>query len=805
MCIDDTAFTFSEWWWPEGIVIRPNQYADFASDWVLEEIPAQASLAISCGSLFTLWVNGGWVCHGPAREVSPWQYYEIADIRPHLKTGINRIRIRAHHLGISHQSHESCAAGLLIAAKISGVTWDAANKSLWRARESRGMVSHDRRFNSCTGFSEEVDLNEDPESWLHADFSSLGTIPATVGRHPLLGRENLIANDAPLEEKDVCQARFLTKTGGWQVWDFGGEVFGFLGAELNADSPLSCPLIHGESLSEVGLPDYRFGGGDFREILHLPQGRRCWESFEKRALRYIALPENITVNRVWAREYGQPLREVWHDTPAANQLDPQEHAIVRAAARTIQICADDLLNDCPRRERAQYNDPTLYMEAFPLLFGTWTPYKRWLIQYLRGADADGILRACYPSAATNKFVIPDFSIAFAKNLNRYLDATGDIDLIRAAFPSALSGLRSYERHTDAQGLLCDVPGWVFLCNSFELAKTPRSSALNALWADAWRQLALLAQKLGDTRHSIFHAKSEEIRLAWRDCFWKEGLILDADSSPDHATRRWWNYHHEAAKGHFVNHHSEHSSFILRVRWNGAARTLWVASPGPVRIWCDGQILLDERPANPWIQSPIFHPWQCELPEGFTGGEIVCEVGYSAIDWEIYLSADAGVPDSVTVGEVATNEKMDFISLREIGIHPSVLRLWTTPRYNQITVGYAVSCGMLTNSEAVPVLRDCLREEYAVPWLKRTTPIICRPTCDMRAIEERAVLCNTPNSLFFFCQALEQHGMRAEARALCKKLFGAMIERGSDTLWEEFAPRSSLCHAWGAMCVPYFLS
>ena len=83
-------------------------------------------------------------------------------------------------------------------------------------------------------------------------------------------------------------------------------------------------------------------------------------------------------------------------------------------------------------------------------------------------------------------------------------------------------------------------------------------------------------------------------------------------------------------------------------------------------------------------------------------------------------------------------------------------------------------------------------------MKRTTPLICTPTTDIELISDRAVLCNTPISLYYFCQALRSHGMKDEAWDLCRRIFGAMIDVGATTLWEEFAPRSSLCHAWGAI-------
>jgi hypothetical protein len=406
---------------------------------------------------------------------------------------------------------------------------------------------------------------------------------------------------------------------------------------------------------------------------------------------------------------------------------------------------------------------------------------------------------CYPSPP-DKPVIPDFSIAFASNLLRYFRLSGDIDTVIECYPSALAGLSVFDRHSDANGLLAYVPGWIFLCNSFELARHPRSAALNALWSDGWRALGELAHALGDGRAGNFLAKADDVRSAWRSTFWRDGRILDCDISQQHERRAWWNYHYEADRGHFADAKKHPDSFVIRFPVTSAARKLAIAAPRRVRVWCDGTLLLDETNRRPWTHPHPFEPWECELSS--RSGDLLIEVGHNPIDWEVYVALDEGDPGPAMIGEVAEGCWEDPVALAGMADCPACFRPWFAPRHNQITVGYCA--GMLETDEAAKVLRQCLREEYHVPWLKRTTPVICTATDDRRLIANRAVVCNTPHSLSYFCRALATHGMRDEARELCRKLFGAMIDAGHSTLWEEFAPRSSLCHAWGAFCVKYLL-
>lgn len=795
-------FSGGEWWWPEGVVPEPDQFADFAADVDIPVLPVTAWMALTCGTWYSLWVNEKLLSHGPPRETAPWQYYDTVDISFALCTGMNRIRIRAYHLGVNTQFHQACLAGLMVAGEIACKGWriDLSNRKCWRAAKSPAFLSSAPRLLGCLGFGEHVNMLENTDSWLQSPSDPQWHTPAVVAAHPLCGREKLIPSDLPAFSGIVKEAVSVGETCGWQVWDFGVEVFGFLELEIEAVQSSTCTLLHGESLTRSGLPDYQFCGGDFREILEMPAGIRCWKAFEKRALRYLALPSGFFVHRLAIRQSHWPLTETWRNIPGVADMPDRDLWIVAAAARTVVLCCDDLLNDCPRRERSQYADPADYMEAMPLLFGTLDPIRRWLRQYLRGAGADGVLRMCYPSPP-DKPAIPDFSIAFADNLLRYFKLSGDIDTVRSCYLSALAGLSAFDCYADSNGLLAEVPGWIFLCNSFELAKHPRSAALNALWSHGWRALGELARLLGNPEAELYLSRADQLRTSWRNTFWRNGRILDCDISLEHESFTWWNYHFDADRGYFADDVPSPDSFVIKFPILGVAHRLSIAAPGRIRIWCAGELLFDETNRRPWTHSHPFHPWHVSLPP--QADQLLIEVGHNSIDWEIYVAFDEGHPGEAMVGEVANGWQDDGeTALARQALRPAEFRPWSAPIHNQITAGYCAS--MLEPHEASNLLRQCLSEEYFVPWLKRTTPIVSVTTSDREKIVNRVVPCNTPHSLSYFCRALAAHGMEREAQELCRRFFGAMIDAGASTLWEEFAPRSSLCHAWGAFCVLYLL-
>lgn len=795
-------FSHSSWWVvPHADLKAPNQYFDFACDCVLNDLAGEHWLAITTEGFYKLWVNGHMISFGPPREAEPYLYYDTLDLTPYLQFGVNKIRIREHHQGVRTQCSGITTPGILLAGRLGNT--NLADATQWRCKRNLAFSSDAPRLHSCVGFAENCDLRQLDSNWLSAPMDSFGdTIPELAP--PRTNRSQLLARDLPPFTGKTFTAHKHSVANGFSVWDFGDEVFGFLTVRFHVSAPVSIELLHGESLEANGLPDFRFASGDFREILYLPSGDCKWTSFDKRALRYLATPSNVEVLSVSIQEWHYPLTPIWHEQ--AKHLAPLDRKLLAAAARTIEANCDDLTTDCPRRERAQYSDTTTYMDAFPALFGTWEPIKRWFHQYLRGARPDGTLRMCYPSPG-DQTIIPDFSIGFPWRLHKYAVASNDWETPVHCWHSAVGSLESFTQYEDSSGLLTDLPGWLFLCNSPELNKWPHSAALNALYAAGWKSLAAMAEKLGLPHANRYRDKHATLRQIWRQTFLTPTGINDATGSNNCEQYTLWNYHHSAASGVFFQTRPKNSTSVLRCRikpQSSAAASLIVSASDKVRVWINGQLSLDTKHPSCWTKTPIFHPWKLPLQSIASELDVVIAFDWNSYEWETYVGMDA--PCELTeahVGDITPNSTLeDCISCAS---KPITLPIWTPSRTSQITTGYAVACGMMEPDEAVSILRKCLPGAYHVPWMKRTTPLHCVPTHNSQLIKDRVTPCNTPQSFSLFCEALRAHGMLSEAKSLIRTVYSPQLTQGPGTLWEEFAPRSSLCHAWSSFIAPYLLA
>jgi hypothetical protein len=405
---------------------------------------------------------------------------------------------------------------------------------------------------------------------------------------------------------------------------------------------------------------------------------------------------------------------------------------------------------------------------------------------------------CYPSPHGFS-TIPDFSISYAIQLNRYLEISGDMDTVRHNLPFAERGVTAYRHLEDGDNVLVNIPGWIFIDNTFELPKFPRSAALNAVYYGGYRAMASLFRASGqESRAMEFETHAARIRAGFRKIFVREDRVLDSDSTPGHEIFHYWNYHFSAETGRWYG-----KSFRLRTMFQlgGHTHPLRLAVNGAGRAWIDGRLVADIAEGGSWIRSALYQSTELNTPNDTEWHHLDLEVEWSGIDWECHLSCAGGVNwTPLFVWEESAYGTSKPTDAPPSTAFESRLRNHSLPWMTQATVGHAAFHGLLEADEARRFLHACLPENYPFEFAKRTTPFFAKidDTRDMR----RILPCNVPASMFHFCHALKRNGMEREAKALLLPIYRGMLERGATTWWEEWNIRSSLCHAWASFVVMF---
>ena len=79
----------------------------------LSETPKEAVIRITASSKYQLFINGEYMCQGPARSAPHHQSYDILDISDLLHDGKNLIAVRVHHQKGKFSYHHDDRAGFL--------------------------------------------------------------------------------------------------------------------------------------------------------------------------------------------------------------------------------------------------------------------------------------------------------------------------------------------------------------------------------------------------------------------------------------------------------------------------------------------------------------------------------------------------------------------------------------------------------------------------------------------------------------------------------------------------------------------
>lgn len=162
----------ADWIWPfpSNYVDVANSYALFRETFELSEVPQKAVMYITADQNYRLYVNGKYVCKGPARGFQKsWPYDEV-DIAPFLKKGKNAVAVRAYNAGRNTFSYLSAGfAGVLYGVDLGGgkkIVSRKATKCLRQNSCDRDTAPYSMQLNN----QEHIDMRADPAGWTLPNF-----------------------------------------------------------------------------------------------------------------------------------------------------------------------------------------------------------------------------------------------------------------------------------------------------------------------------------------------------------------------------------------------------------------------------------------------------------------------------------------------------------------------------------------------------------------------------------------------------------------------------------------------------------
>jgi len=298
----------------------------------------------------------------------------------------------------------------------------------------------------------------------------------------------------------------------FHIVDFGVNLTGFIGAKIVCHSKARLFLTWDEILRN-GDVDFKRLGCVNAILYELEPGSYHIESFEPYTLKFLklfTLEGDCEVSGIYLREYVCP--DAVRAKFAAS--DERLNRLFEAGRETFRQNAVDIFMDCPSRERAGWLcDSYFTARVAHDLCGNLRIEKNFLENFALPPSfvhlPEGMLPMCYPADHDDGIFIPNWAMWFVLELEEYFGRSGDRELVEALRPRVLKLIEFFKQYRNSDGLLENLPSWVFVewskANEFTQDVNYPSNMLYARMLEAAARcynLAELAREAEQMRKTI---------------------------------------------------------------------------------------------------------------------------------------------------------------------------------------------------------------------------------------------------------------------------------------------------------------
>ncbi len=708
-------------------------------------------------------------------------YYDEFEIE--LSEGENCIRI--------HQcvDRENAPHGILFELSARDGGWTAPRSEEWRSAYF-SSYHWPVPLNAGTGFAEYTRLASNEHRWFESAVP-FDCIPC-VRLEPEFPASYFQKRPIPLlHEKNIEPVAVTVEPDGAVLVDLGAIHYGFTLLEGE-------PAVPGEVV--IGyIEDLKWGwmasSGQcimYDDRILDAAGPFRWKSIHKRAYRYVRIknirPETL---RFTLCEYLYPLKSIGEFHCSDSMLE----RLAEISERTIRLNMNDLFTDCPHRDQGQWMDAFCSAHVALGIGGSLDLTEKCLRQYALCSVKDG--RLLSPSI-TGRSSLVDYTFVLSAFALWFYRVSGKVELLRDIYGKLTECTDAFSRFAEGGPLLYDPvepPDFIYLDNTFELARKGYSAGVNALYLAALSSLAEIAGVIGHAADAErYSALAAAVRLAFREKFAHpeiEGCFRDTADRSDSGFAMI-NFRCEFGRrgGLGILEFDVESD-------RDVARTLEYAEYDGASLAVNGENLFRKERQATWRRQPAYDCETAEISLRRGINHFRFEVPSSNLNWELFFrwrdDPEYFAYSNAMVGETDTNGR------ETVPLRPVRIRRWTPPYLSQSTHAYAGFAGVHESPDKTLVmLRATLKDEYPRTYVSHLLPSFSTEAGEGRERLPWVMPANTPWPTFFFLTALSRCGGECEILAIIRKYWHDMVvnDRASTT-YEQWNHGSSLCHAWGA--------
>lgn len=551
----------------------------FRRSFDLSAKPTRFVIHLSADNRYRLFVNGTYVCDGPAAgDLDHWRF-ETVDIAEHLKQGTNVLAVEVWNWGqympLRQVSHRTAFVMQGNGKAEQVVNTDSEN---WKVLRNPAYMAVSLGEQGVKGYivvppGDRIDgalylwgwesVNYNDSQWqtpgaLNSAYPR-GAVDASV-------QWRLVPRPIPFMEERSERFSIVRRTRGTDI-NPTGFLTGKRDVTVGPNQSVQILLDRGHLTN--GYPELLVSRGDGSEIKltyaeAMFQGRRKSldrnrvDGLEIHGLYDSFLPDGGRQRRfrpLWFRTFrylqidiktaDQPLtihdfHNLFRAYPFEERAsftcsDPSLHTIWDMSWRTLKLCASETYFDCPYYEQLQYiNDVRIQLFISRFVGGDDRLARQAIQQLDESRLPDGLTLSRHP--AERKQIIPPSSLFWVGAVYDYWMYHDDPDFVKSFLPGIRAVLGWYERRIDETGLVGECPWWNFIDwarwprGVAPGADTGRSSIVNLMFVEMLNKAAAMADSF-DRSHEAGHYRglASSLQQAVQRHCWDEKRQLYADT------------------------------------------------------------------------------------------------------------------------------------------------------------------------------------------------------------------------------------------------------------------------------------
>jgi len=414
----------------------------------------KAIIYISADDCYKLYLNGRFVCQGPAPGYPSHYYYNTVDVTDYLTQGVNTLAVHTYYQGLINRVWVSGddRHGLILDLEQNGKTVVSTDESfVWTYHTGFEQLD---KFGYDTQFAQRY-LSGGPqegfEQPVYDDFLWTAACRRQYTDYTLYPQPSKMLTYETVQPELTYDENGITA-------DFGGIYVGYLQMQAIGQPNDRLELLFGQELNGDGSVRWQVRANcNYREEWVLSGNKDTLNEFDYKSYRYVRinLPRGCTVTAISLLSRHYPF------TLAAkpNTADPQLLRIWQLCADSLHYGAQEVIQDCMEREKGNYLGDGCYTAlAHMVLTGDNSLLKKLFDDSFRSRFIDKGLMTCACCSLMQE--IAEYPLMVYFTLYAYYQYSGDKAYLAEKYDQLQEILDYYrQQYANGDGLLVNLDKW----------------------------------------------------------------------------------------------------------------------------------------------------------------------------------------------------------------------------------------------------------------------------------------------------------------------------------------------------------